>query len=334
MSARRLLEEPLEAEPRAADGIGGLWRAFDRVGMKLLDIGARGGVLPWLGFFAPFSTYYGCEPDVSAAAGLSHLLQRKNPWRDCVIISEAMGLKAGPARLYLTRHPGFSSVLKPNMEVVRDFGLEEEFTIEDSIEVPMITLEEAANKYGFEDVGFVKLDTQGSELDILKSGAGLLRDSVQGVFVEAEFRPFYQRQPLFSDIEKYLRKAGFDLVSLDPVTRRRTTTNLRLGYSRRELTWAHALFIKARPDPKTVDEETLFQRLIRQIAIAMASEHFDLAAERIVHPDYAPILKNAGLAVTLDDLDAYIAERVGKTLYRDFRKSWQGVVKDRPRFYT
>lgn len=334
MSARRLLEEPLEALPRAAEGIGGLWRAFDKVGMKLLDIGARGGVLPWLGFFAPFSTYYGCEPDVSAAAGLSHLLQRKNPWRDCVIIGEAMGSKAGPARLYLTRHPGFSSVLKPNMEVVRDFGLEEEFTIEDSIEVPMITLDEAANKYGFEDVGFVKLDTQGSELDILKSGEALLKGSVQGVFVEAEFRPFYQRQPLFSDIEKYLRKAGFELVSLDPVTRRRTTTNLRLGYSRRELAWAHTLFIKARPDPKEIDEETLFQRLIRQIAIAMASEHFDLAAERIVHPDYAPILKNAGLAVTLDDLDAYIAECVGKTLYRDFRKTWQGVLKDRPRFYT
>lgn len=335
MSARHLIsEDSVEAKPKVEHGISGLWSAFDAVGMKLLDIGARGGSLPWLSFFAPFSTYYGCEPDAAAAAGLSHLLQSKNPWRKCVVISEAMGSKPGPAKLYLTRHPGFSSVLPPNMSAVRDFGLEDEFAVEDTIDVPMITMQEAALKYDFGDVGFVKLDTQGSELDILKSGVELLRDPVQGVFVEVEFRQFYQNQPLFSDVEKFLRKTGFDLISLDTVTRRRTTTGLRLGYSRRELTWAHALFLKARPDPKKMDEQTLFERLIRQIAISLASEHFDLAAERIVRGEYASVLKNAGVSVTLDDLEEFIRERVAKNLYDEFRKSWAGIVKDRPRFYT
>jgi FkbM family methyltransferase len=327
-------ECPAAAPAPAEEGVGSLWRVFDRVGMKLLDIGARGGSLPWLEFFAPFTTYFGCEPDAAAAAGLSLLLQQKNPWRGCVIISEAMGTKSGPATLYLTRHPGLSSVLKPNIDVVRDFGLEDEFVIEDTIDVPMITMEAAAEKYGFGDVGFVKLDTQGSELDILKSGAALLADSVQGVFVEVEFRQFYQRQPLFSEVEKFLRRAGFELIGLDSVTRRRTTTGLRLGYSRRELTWAHALFIKKRPHPGGADEQTLFERLVRQIAIAIASEHFDLAAERLVHADCAPILRNAGLSVTVEDLDAYVQQRVSMTLYRDFRKNWSGILKDRSKFYT
>lgn len=335
VSARQLHREiPAGASAPAEEGLASLWRAFDRVGMKLLDIGARGGSLPWLEFFAPFSTYFGCEPDASAAAGLSLLLQQKNPWRGCAIIPEAMGTKPGPATLYLTRHPGLSSVLKPNPEVIRDFGLEEEFAIEDTIDVPMITLQAAAEKYGFSDVGFIKLDTQGSELDILKSGAALLEGAVQGVFIEVEFRQFYQRQPLFSEVEKFLRKAGFELIGLDSVSRRRATTGLRLGYSRRELTWAHALFIKKRPNPKAADEQAIFERLIRQIAIAIASEHFDFAAERLLHEECAAILANAGVRVTIDDLDAYIRERVSATLYRDFRKSWSGILKDRSKFYT
>lgn len=335
VSARQLHREcPAAATAPVEEGLGSFWRAFDLVGMKLLDIGARGGSLPWLEFFAPFSTYFGCEPDASAAAGLSLLLQQKNPWRGCVLIPEAMGTRSGPATLYLTRHPGLSSILKPNLEVIRDFGLEDEFAIEDTIDVPMITMQAAAEKYGFGDVGFVKLDTQGSELDILKSGAELLEGAVQGVFVEVEFRQFYQRQPLFSDVEKFLRKAGFELIGLDSVMRRRTTTGLRLGYSRRELTWAHALFIKKRPDANGADEQAIFERLIRQIAIAIASEHFDLAAERLLHQDCAPILRNAGVRLTIDDLDAYIQERVSTTLYRDFRRSWSGILKDRSKFYT
>lgn len=314
-------------------GIDGLWRAFEEVGLKLIDIGARGGGLPWLGFFAPFSTYYGCEPDASAAAGLRHVLKRTNPWRETVIIPEAMASKPGPATLYLTRNPGFSSMLKPNMKVVADFGLENEFAVEETIEVPVITLDEAAKKYDFEDAGFVKLDTQGSELDILKSGAALLKGPVQGVFVEVEFRRFYQGQPLFSDVEKILRRLGFELIRMDPVARRRTTTHLQLGYSRRELTWAHALFVKARPNSAKTAQTTLYPRLLRQIAVAMASEQFDLAADRIAHPDCAPILKKAGLSVTVEDLDAYIRERVAKTLYEDFRKTWPSIVKNRPRTY-
>lgn len=327
-------EEMLQHELHGETAMSGLWRAFDAVGMKLLDIGARGGSLPWLGFFAPFSIYYGCEPDASAAAGLSRLLRVENPWRDCVVITEAMGSKPGLAKLHLTRHPGFSSVMKPNFKVVREFGLENEFTVEETIEVPMITLEEAAGKYGFEDVAFIKLDTQGSELDILKSGAELLRESVQAVFVEVEFRQFYQRQPLFSEIEKFLRRSEFQLLSIDQVTRRRTTTGMRVGYSRRELTWGHALFMKAFPHSKNRDEKTLYEQLIRQIAIAVASEHFDLAAERLIRPDCASILNNAGLNVTLEELETYIAKRVSVSLYREFRKNWSEILKDRARFYT
>ncbi|MFQ5563812.1 MAG: FkbM family methyltransferase [Parvularculaceae bacterium] len=335
MAAAREIQTSAPAQRGPArGGLGPLRRAFEKVGMKLLDVGARGGGLPWLGFFAPFSSYYGCEPDATAAAGLRHVLKRNNPWRRTVVIPEALASKPGPATLYLTRHPGFSSTLKPNMSVVSDFGLEEEFTVEDTIEVPTLTLEKAAEKYGFEDVGFVKIDTQGTELDILKSGAALLKGPVQGVFVEVEFRQFYRRQPLFSEVEKFLRQCGFELIRMDPVARRRTTTDLRIGYSRREITWAHALFMKARPDPAKADKETLYPYLVRQIAIAVASEQFDLAADRIAHPDCAKVLKDAGLKVAVDDLDAYVSKRVARSLYEDFRKRWPEIVKDRPRIYT
>ena len=54
----------------------------------------------------------------------------------------------------------------------------------------------------------LKIDTQGSELDILR-GAGKLLDDTLAVELEVEFAPQYQDQPLFADIDQFMRSQGF-----------------------------------------------------------------------------------------------------------------------------
>lgn len=59
----------------------------------------------------------------------------------------------------------------------------------------------------------LKIDTQGTELDVLR-GAGHLLDSVLAVEMEVEFVPQYLGQALFSEVDQFMRQQGFTLRAL------------------------------------------------------------------------------------------------------------------------
>jgi FkbM family methyltransferase len=65
-----------------------------------------------------------------------------------------------------------------------------------------------ANNLAYPDI--IKLDTQGSELDILR-GATKSLDTTCFIDIEVEFNPIYKDQPLFSDVDAFLRAHGFIL---------------------------------------------------------------------------------------------------------------------------
>ena len=65
-----------------------------------------------------------------------------------------------------------------------------------------------------ERVDFIKLDTQGSELDILHGAAETLGRGVLGIEVEVEFVEMYLGQPLFRDVDRHLNSMGFELIDL------------------------------------------------------------------------------------------------------------------------
>jgi hypothetical protein len=94
------------------------------------------------------------------------------------------------------------------------FYLHRKFAVTGTASVPLVPLDDAAALYGFFDACFLKIDTQGTELDILESGPRLVGESLLGVHVECSFRPFYKGQPLFADVDGHLRRHGFELCSL------------------------------------------------------------------------------------------------------------------------
>jgi FkbM family methyltransferase len=59
---------------------------------------------------------------------------------------------------------------------------------------------------------FLSLDTQGSELAILKGAERTLRDHCLALATEIEFHPMYQGQPLFSDMFNFALNHGFHFV--------------------------------------------------------------------------------------------------------------------------
>jgi FkbM family methyltransferase len=160
----------------------------------------------------------------------------------------AIASRAGDARLYVTRKPGMSSLLEPDPSVVGRFSHAGRFQVVESTHVPTLPLDSAASTHDFEDACFLKIDTQGTELDILRSGERLL-PSVLGVEVEVSFSAFYRGQALFADVDAFLRERGFKLFLLHRTNMRHAHTRRDL-FSRRVTVYGHALYFR---DSATLD---------------------------------------------------------------------------------
>jgi len=89
----------------------------------------------------------------------------------------------------------------------------ERFNVEKIIHLNADTLDNQLKKEGIDEVGFIKIDTEGYELSILK-GCSSCVENVVGLEVEVEFEPKYIRQPLFSEIDNYVKENGFTLLDL------------------------------------------------------------------------------------------------------------------------
>lgn len=64
---------------------------------------------------------------------------------------------------------------------------------------------------------FLSVDTQGSELEILE-GAEMTLASCVGVQLEVSFVELYQGQPLFGEIDKFLRLKGFEFIKFKEIS--------------------------------------------------------------------------------------------------------------------
>ena len=101
-----------------------------------------------------------------------------------------------------------SSLFEPNMELLARFtGFQELFTVVATSSVLTKPLDEIPEASGTD---YLKLDVQGGELMVLEGATRTLRD-VLVIHTEAEFLPLYKNQPLFSDIDPWLRARGFVL---------------------------------------------------------------------------------------------------------------------------
>lgn len=111
-----------------------------------------------------------------------------------------------PATYYETNFGMTGSLYPPNTRLLEKFqNLAELTTLLKTHEVETKRLDDIE---GLGCVDFIKIDVQGSELNVFK-GASKALESALVIQTEVEFVELYQGQPLFCDVDKYLRSKGF-----------------------------------------------------------------------------------------------------------------------------
>ena len=110
------------------------------------------------------------------------------------------------ATFYETNWAPTSSLYPPNTKLLEKFHYLNEFTtVIKEHQVQTHRLDEISE---IDRADFIKIDIQGSELIALENAVNVLKTAVL-VQVEVEFVEMYKGQPLFSDVDSFMRSQGF-----------------------------------------------------------------------------------------------------------------------------
>jgi FkbM family methyltransferase len=182
-------------------------------------VGARGGAD---GFFelARFARDYALVMyDADAEATTDVSLTFASPQN--YFLPYCLGATDGPATLNITYCPYMSSVY-PIAETAEewfqfsggyDYSIARAGRAMEARSVDQVRLDSLAELRDgrVPPPAILVMDTQGSEADIIRGGAEVIREHTLAVLVEAEFTEMYAGQPLFGDVARELTGLGFVL---------------------------------------------------------------------------------------------------------------------------
>ncbi len=134
--------------------------------LVVVDVGAA-GVFRDLPRLAPLCVLHTFEP--RPAVTQPSLSFREIHRHDCALASSA-----GERTLFVTATPKASSLLLPNTELARRWGQEKVFKVVDRIRVPCAALDDL----NIGTVDYLKLDTQGSEFEVLRGATTTLASTL------------------------------------------------------------------------------------------------------------------------------------------------------------
>ena len=170
--------------------------------IRLLDIGAAGGIQE---IWSPYKNNIDqilFEPHLSSY----EILKKKN----YKVINKGLWIeKKLKHNFFLTKKPECSGILEPNYEYLNNFPNPERFKIIKTENIETTTLDDEFNSKNCPH--FIKIDTEGAELKILKGGESIL-DNVLGLVVECFFFNLHKDQCKFEDVKNYLESKNIQFI--------------------------------------------------------------------------------------------------------------------------
>jgi FkbM family methyltransferase len=183
----------------------------------VIDVGAHEGEtgrrLRETGWTGPIVSF---EPVAASFERLSLAAEGDPAW---IVHHLALGRVAGTQRINLTTGTTFSSFLEPNATATELWPQWTETTADEEVDVARLDEVLASAVGGFmADRIFLKLDTQGFDLEVLAGCAGIL-DRVVAIQSELSLQSIYEGAPTYLEALAAFRDAGFAVTGFYPVTR-------------------------------------------------------------------------------------------------------------------
>jgi len=193
--------------------------------------------------------YIGFEPDIQEYNKLKSQKQANE-----IYYPYALGIdnKKRPERFYICKSPDWSSFYIPLKDKCDDFcTIRDDARVERFIELSKRRLDDIIT-----DVDFLKVDTEGSERDVLFGSGWLLDDKVLGVEVETYFSVMREKHHLFDSIHSIMTRKGFLLFDLD---KRKYYRNASLMKGKGQMLFGDAIYLK---DYKYLTSEKKKEKLV------------------------------------------------------------------------
>jgi FkbM family methyltransferase len=209
--------------------------------IKIVDVGANpiDGPTPYAALLKTgHATLVGFEPNPHALAALN---ARKSAYETYLPYAVADGERQTIRFCVL---PGMTSLFEPNPAVLQLFpGFAEWGGVVQREEIQTVRLDDIRETAGLD---MLKLDIQGGELMVFQNSPQRL-DEALVIHTEAEFLPMYVGQPLFSEVELFLRSRGFLFHRFEPFVTRDFIpvvfgTDPYNGHS--QAIWSDAIFLR------------------------------------------------------------------------------------------
>jgi FkbM family methyltransferase len=235
----------------------------------IADVGAADGLAKRWRRIAPALRVVAFEPDARSDAATD-----AGRGAQVTVVNRAAAAHDGEGTLHLTRKPRCSSLYPPNRDVIDRFPDADRYDVIGTEPIACTTVDRALGELGAR-MEFIKIDTQGTELDVLR-GARASLDSCLGIEVEVEFQPLYAGAAVFRDVDRYISDLGFELFDL-----RRTffvrngapPTQQKMRQKKGQIVFGDALYF--RPWPSLPDRRSSVVLAILLLAYGFA----DVVAE-------------------------------------------------------
>lgn len=225
---------------------------LEEVAIAICNVGSRKvcqqddyGSQDW-GIFAPNLKIYGFDADADACEAANAALESRSISWEERHLPYALGSEAAEAAtLYVTKNPMCSSLYPPNESYLARFaGLPELVNLDFSVDLELTTLDCVCQEEEIDRIDFLQVDVQGADLSVLKGGNAILNRTVLAVQVEVEFSSLYSQQPLFADVDTYLRQQGFTLFDLAKAYRVRSRSPIHSSAHPGQLLWGDAFYLR------------------------------------------------------------------------------------------
>jgi FkbM family methyltransferase len=234
-------------------------------------------------YFDSNLTIYGFDADEEACIEANAVLAQREDanWHERHI-PLALGRSCGEQTLFVTNEPMCSSLYQPNESFISRFdGLPEMAGLDFTIEIETTTLDQFCESESIPEIDFLQIDVQGADLDVLK-GANQILSSVLAIQIEVEFAELYKGQPLFADVDIFLRNQDFSLFDVCRSYMRRKGAPITSLHRSGQILWGEAFYLRdpfLANDPETLPRPQTAERLLKLACIADILDFTDYATE-------------------------------------------------------